>query len=48
MLAFAVLAGMMVLFIWGRIRYDMVAVLSLLTAVLVGIVPAEETMTTIS
>jgi di/tricarboxylate transporter len=42
MLAFAVLAGMMVLFIWGRIRYDMVAVLSLLTAVLVGIVPAKE------
>lgn len=32
----------MILFIWGRIRYDMVAVLALLTAILVGIVPAEE------
>ena len=41
-LAFAVLAGMMLLFIWGRIRYDLVAILALLTAVLVGIVPAEE------
>jgi di/tricarboxylate transporter len=42
MLAFAVLGGMMVLFIWGRIRYDMVAVLALLVALLVGIVPAEK------
>ena len=41
-LAFAVLGGMMLLFIWGRIRYDMVAVLALLAAVLAGIVPAEE------
>ncbi|HEX9931793.1 MAG TPA: SLC13 family permease [Allosphingosinicella sp.] len=41
-LSFAVLAGMMALFIWGRIRYDMVAVLSLLVAVLVGIVSPEE------
>ena len=41
-LSFAVLAGMMALFVWGRIRYDMVAVLSLLAAVLVGIVPPEE------
>jgi di/tricarboxylate transporter len=40
-LAFAVLTGMMVLFIWGRIRYDMVAILALLVALLVGIVPPE-------
>jgi di/tricarboxylate transporter len=40
LLAFAVLAGMMALFIWGRIRYDMVAILALLVALLVGIVPA--------
>jgi di/tricarboxylate transporter len=40
-LAFAVLAGMMLLFLWGRIRYDMVAVLALLVAVLIGIVPAN-------
>ena len=32
-LAFAVLAGMMALFVWGRLRYDLVAVLALLVAV---------------
>jgi di/tricarboxylate transporter len=42
MLAFAIVAGMMALFLWGRFRYDLVAVLSLLTAVLVGIVPADK------
>ncbi len=42
MLAFAIVAGMMALFVWGRLRYDLVAVLSLLVAVLVGIVPADK------
>ena len=42
LLAFAVLAGMMALFIWGRIRYDMVAILALLVSLLVGIVPADK------
>lgn len=42
MLAFAILAGMMLLFIWGRIRYDMVAVLALLAALVLGIVPADK------
>ena len=32
---------MMLLFIWGRIRYDMVAILALLVSILVGIVPAD-------
>ncbi|WP_027133875.1 SLC13 family permease [Geminicoccus roseus] len=40
-LSFAVLAGMMLLFIWGRIRYDMVAIIALIVAVAVGIVPYE-------
>jgi di/tricarboxylate transporter len=40
-LAFAIVAAMMALFVWGRLRYDLVAVLALLAAVLVGIVPAE-------
>ena len=40
-LAFAVIIGMMALFIWGRLRYDLVAVLSLLAAVACGIVPPE-------
>ena len=38
-LAFTVLAATMVLFIWGRLRYDLVAVLALLAAVFTGIVP---------
>ncbi len=38
-LAFAIIAGMMVLFVWGRLRYDLVAVLTLLVAVAAGIVP---------
>jgi di/tricarboxylate transporter len=41
-LSFAIVAGMMALFVWGRFRYDLVAVLSLLVAVLVGIVPADK------
>ena len=32
----------MLLFIWGRIRYDLVAVLALLASMLLGIVPADE------
>ena len=37
--AFAVLSGLMALFVWGRLRYDLVAVLALLAAVFTGIVP---------
>ena len=44
-LAFAVLAGMMLLFIWGRLRYDMVAIIALLTAIAVGIVPFKQAFT---
>ncbi|HEY8382218.1 MAG TPA: SLC13 family permease [Microvirga sp.] len=40
--AFAILIAMMGLFIWGRIRYDLVALLALLAAILVGIVPADK------
>jgi di/tricarboxylate transporter len=40
-LAFAIVGGMMVLFVWGRLRYDLVAVIALLAAVVVGIVPPE-------
>jgi di/tricarboxylate transporter len=45
MLAFAIVAGMMALFVWGRFRYDVVAALSLLVAVLAGIVPADKAFT---
>jgi len=41
-LAFAVIGGMMGLFIWGRWRYDVVAVVSLMAAVAVGIVPPDK------
>src|SRR5437868_14760287 len=41
-LAFAILAGMMGMFIWGRIRYDLVAGLALLAALLLGVVPFDK------
>ena len=41
-LSIAILIGMMALFIWGRFRYDVTAIISLLAALLVGIVaPAD-------
>jgi di/tricarboxylate transporter len=42
LLAFAVVAGMMVMFVWGRIRYDLVAGLALLVSLLVGVVPFDQ------
>jgi len=44
-LAFAVLIGMMGLFVWGRIRYDLVALLALLVSIAVGIVPSDAAFT---
>ncbi|HEY0148993.1 MAG TPA: SLC13 family permease [Allosphingosinicella sp.] len=44
-LSFAVLAGMMVLFIWGRIRFDLVAILALLASLLLGTVSPDEAFT---
>lgn len=41
-IAFAVVGGMMSLFVWGRLRYDLVALLGLLVSILLGIVPAAE------
>jgi len=41
-LAFVIIFGMMALFIWGRLRYDLVALLSLLAAIGAGIVPPEK------
>ncbi|MBM0104992.1 SLC13 family permease [Steroidobacter sp. S1-65] len=40
-LAFAIVTGMMALFVWGRLRYDVVAGLALLAAVAVGVVPFD-------
>lgn len=41
-LSFAVIGAMMAAFLWGKVRYDLVAVAALLAAVAVGIVPAGE------
>ncbi|MBK5962378.1 SLC13 family permease [Rhodoplanes elegans] len=41
-LAFAIVGTMMVLFVWGRLRYDLVAALALVAAVVAGIVPPEK------
>jgi di/tricarboxylate transporter len=41
-LAFAVLIGSVALMIWGRVRYDLAAMLGLLVGVAVGIVPMKE------
>lgn len=41
-LAFGILFAMMAMFAWGRLRYDLVAVLGLLVGVLAGIVPHEK------
>ena len=41
-LAFTIVVFMMALFVWGRIRYDVVSLLALLSAVFCGIVPPKE------
>jgi di/tricarboxylate transporter len=41
-LSIATLAGMMALFVWGRFRYDVVAVIALLAGLALGIVSPEQ------
>ncbi|MGO4841665.1 SLC13 family permease, partial [Rhizobiaceae sp. 2RAB30] len=43
-LSFAVIALMMAAFIWGRFRYDLVAALSLLLAIALGVVPLDRAL----
>ena len=45
MLAFAIVGVMMVLFIWGRLRYDVVAMLALLASLLAGTVSPDDAFT---
>jgi len=40
-LAFSIIAVTMALFVWGRLRYDLVALLALMAAIVTGIVPSE-------
>ena len=44
-LSIATLAGMMVLFVWGRFRYDVVAIIALLVSLAIGIVTPKEAFT---
>lgn len=39
---FLLLIGVMIMFIWGRWRYDIVAFTALMASVLIGVVPAKE------
>lgn len=41
-LSIAVITTMMALFVWGRLRYDVVAALALLAALALGLVPAKD------
>jgi len=41
-ISLALLAGLLVLFIWDRLRFDIVALLALLAAVALGIVPTNK------
>lgn len=47
-LAFSIIAVMMLAFVWGRWRYDLVAVSALLGAVAVGVVKPEEAFSGLS
>src|ERR1700745_1866845 len=40
--AFLIVASMLGLFVWGGLRYDVVALLALATALLTGVVPADK------
>ena len=40
--SFGIIAATMALFVWGRLRYDLVALLALLAAIATGIVPADK------
>jgi len=41
-LAFGLIGGTLLLFIWGRLRYDLVSLASLLAGVFLGVVPAAK------
>jgi len=41
-LAFAILGGTVILFLWGRFRYDLVAITALLASIAAGTVPVEK------
>ena len=40
--AFGIILASLILFVWGRWRYDLVAMAALIVSVIMGIVPADE------
>lgn len=38
---YSILTGVLILFVWGRVRFDIVALIGLILCVLLGLVPAE-------
>ncbi|RYD64323.1 MAG: SLC13 family permease [Verrucomicrobiaceae bacterium] len=44
-LAFVILGGTMILFLWGKLRYDLVALVALLASLIAGTVPPEKAFT---
>lgn len=47
-LVFAIITGAIILFVWDKWRYDLVALFTLFVAVVVGVVPAKEAFTGLS
>ncbi|MEE4237290.1 MAG: SLC13 family permease [Anderseniella sp.] len=45
MIVFSIIAAAMAMFLWGRIRYDVVAIMALLAGVYAGVVPAMSAFT---
>lgn len=45
MLVLAIMAGTMALFLWGRLRHDIVALIALMACVICGLVPASDAFT---
>jgi di/tricarboxylate transporter len=41
-IALSIIVGMLALFIWGRLRYDLTALLALLASLAAGIVPVDK------
>ncbi|MDZ7709747.1 MAG: SLC13 family permease [Roseovarius sp.] len=41
-LIFSIIAAMLLLFLWGRLRHDLVALAALMACVIAGLVPADE------
>jgi di/tricarboxylate transporter len=44
-IVFSIIAAAMAMFLWGRIRYDVVAIMALLAGVYAGVVPAMAAFT---